>query len=515
MCLAGHQLRVVVARTNMEAPLNTKKVIVELQPPASLTHFVNAPAKMMASAVAPDVPDLDPTFEPVALPRLRALPLEAEEQLKGFGLGVHMQVDAREGTVVARADVPAGEDPRETYDRLMQHPAVVGVFADVTVQPQLICPGSPPLGTHRDVEQLLGADELWKRGMDGSGVTVAIVDTGVNMAYLRSRAKNPRFDEAKSWVPRSGLRPGHLPVGHGTMCAFDACIAAPRCTILDIALLQSRAGGGTAMEGFLSDGVRAYAHLLALMQAQVRPGENRSLVVNNSWGMFHPSWDYPVGHPGNYSDNPNHSFNRITASLAAEGADILFAAGNCGADCPDGRCRGVTTRALYGANSHPDVTVVAGVDVRKDRVGYSSIGPGRLERMKPDVAGFTHFAGSGVYSADGGTSAATPVVAGVVAALRTRRPFDPADSTTHPSAVRALVTSTAEDRGAAGYDFRYGWGVVDGRALARRASVPTDEYEPPPVEVALPEIDGPAPKDATERREVPVALECDCAGVAP
>ena len=81
--------------------------------------------------------------------------------------------------------------------------------------------------------------------------------------------------------------------------------------------------------------------------------------------------------------------------------------------------------------------------------------------------------------------------------------------------MRALVTSTAEDRGAAGYDFRYGWGVVDGRALARRASVPADEYEPPPVEVALPEIDGPAPKDATERREVPGALECDCAGVAP
>jgi hypothetical protein len=57
-------------------------------------------------------------------------------------------------------------------------------------------------------------------------------------------------------------------------------------------------------------------------------------VVNNSWGMFNPTWDFPVGDPQNYSDNPNHPFNIIVASLEAAGADILFAAGNCGPGMP-------------------------------------------------------------------------------------------------------------------------------------------------------------------------------------
>jgi hypothetical protein len=204
-----------------------------------------------------------------------------------------------------------------------------------------------------------------------------------------------------------------------------------------------------------------------------RPGENRSLVVNNSWGMFHPSWDYPPGHPGNYSDNPNHPFNRIVATLERAGADILFAAGNCGADCPDGRCQGVTSNAIYGANGHQAVTCVAGVDTTKRRVGYSTIGPGRLTRRKPDICGYTHFSGSGVYNADGGTSAATPVVSGVVAAVRTKRPYNPPDAQTHPEAIRNLLTGTAQDLGTSGYDFLHGYGVVNGCALA-------DKVAPPP-----------------------------------
>ena len=39
------------------------------------------------------------------------------------------------------------------------------------------------------------------------------------------------------------------------------------------------------------------------------------MVVNNSGGMLHPSWNFPVGDPGNYSDNPNHPFNRIVGAV--------------------------------------------------------------------------------------------------------------------------------------------------------------------------------------------------------
>ncbi len=368
---------------------------------------------------------------------------------------------------VMRAEVDE-KDAEKAAEALMKKSGVRGVYADVPMVPQMICPGSPPQGTDRTVESRLCTSALRRAGADGDGVLVAIVDTGINMAHIRSKGKNPGFDAARSWVPRAGLTPGNLPVGHGTMCAFDACIAAPKCTLLDIALLQSNRTGATRMEGFLSDAVRAYQHLIRVMRAPRRPGETRSLVVNNSWGMFHPSWDFPVGHPGNYSDNPGHPFNRIVTTLARHGADILFAAGNCGSDCPDGRCRGVTTRAIYGANSHPQVLSVAGVDTTKTRVGYSSKGPGRLARNKPDISGYTHFAGSGVYAADGGTSAACPVVAGVVAAIRTKRPYIAGNPSRSPASIRRMVTSTAQDLGTRGYDFSHGYGVVNGCSIARQ-----------------------------------------------
>ncbi|HYJ71836.1 MAG TPA: S8 family serine peptidase, partial [Actinomycetota bacterium] len=265
----------------------------------------------------------------------------------------------------------------------------------------------------------------------------------------------------RSWTPAGvATKPGKHPVGHGTMCAYDVGIAAPKATLLDYALLLSETPGETAMSGLLSDAVLAYSKLLASIQAM--PASRRALVVNNSWGMFSPAWDFPVGHPGNYSDNPAHPFNVIVASLEAAGADILFAAGNCGRDCPDGRCRFGTGRPICGANSHPSVLSVAGVDTRKRRVGYSSQGPGRLNPDKPDLSAYTHFRGSGVYPADGGTSAACPVAAGVVAAVREKYP----SSVLSPAELRALLFKTAEDLGGTGFDHDFGWGVIDGTALA-------------------------------------------------
>ena len=186
-----------------------------------------------------------------------------------------------------------------------------------------------------------------------------------------------------SWAPLDGQPLGNMPVAHGTMCAYDVCIAAPHCTLLDLAVLTSTTMGGSQMDGLLSDAVRAYGNLLAYMSRAAEPfmGDDtpRTLVVNNSWGMFHPSWDFPVGDPQNYSDNHDHPFNIIVASLETAGADILFAAGNCGTECPDTRCQGVTDGGIYGASSSPAVTCVAGVVRSKERIGYSTKGPGRLD----------------------------------------------------------------------------------------------------------------------------------------
>jgi hypothetical protein len=183
--------------------------------------------------------------------------------------------------------------------------------------------------------------------------------------------------------------------------------------------------------------------------------------------MFHPSWDFPAGHPGRYADNPNHPFNIITGALAQAGADILFAAGNCGADCPDGRCQGVVTNAITGANAHPDVLSVAGCDVTNVRVGYSSQGPGiaGMAHEKPDLTAYTHFLGSKAFGSaepDSGTSAACPVAAGCVAALRTK-----CHAAQHPPAkIFKALRDTALPAGGAVWNGDYGYGIVQPAAAA-------------------------------------------------
>jgi subtilisin family serine protease len=450
-----------------------RRVIVELKYNRDLAQsaFAAAPAaeKELDLGTVPKIPGVsfDKSFSPAPLPGITPRSAAQTPYVSGekFDLALDESgyFDPEQSTYVVRAEIDEGK-----LQDLSSHQSVAGVFADVQIQPTLICPGSPPMGTDADVERLLCVPQMHRIGMDGTGILLAIVDTGINLAHLTSRGKSITLDAARSWVPSAGMVPGNAPVGHGTMCAFDAAIAAPRATFLDIQLLRSSASGPTVMAGFLSDAVRAYVHLCNIMSAPRRPGENRTLVVNNSWGMFHPSWDFPVGHPGNYSDNPNHPFNRIVSTLERLGADILFAAGNCGANCPDGRCQGVTTNAIYGANGHPSVLTIAGVDISNTRVGYSTQGPGRLSRNKPDLCGYTHFRGSGVYPADGGTSAATPVVAGIVAAVRTKRPYSPGSPATTPAVIRALMRSTATDLGVAGFDFDHGYGVVGGCALYRR-----------------------------------------------
>lgn len=396
--------------------------------------------------------EMDASFSPVAIP------MKPPRATGMTAMRMAAAAVARPSGFLSRASVPA-EEVATLLATAEADPNIAGVFADPRISPVAVCP-TGPVGTDEDVEDLLRVDALAARGMNGSGVKVVIVDTGVNMTYLNAKGKHPAFDKELSWGPRPKQPLGEMPVGHGTMCGYDVCIAAPKCTLVDHALLTSTTSGGSDMDGLLSDAVKSYGELLNYLTSATSPfvGDQlpRTIVVNNSWAMFHSSWDFPVGDPQNYSDNPDHPFNIIVASLEAAGADILFAAGNCGAPCPDGRCRGVTDAGIFGANSSPAVTSVAGVVTSKERIGYSSQGPGRLVDEKPDLASFTHFAGSGVYPADGGTSTAAPVLAGVVAAIRRVYPA----SVLSPAMLRDILRDTAEPVGS-DFNYDYGHGIVN------------------------------------------------------
>ncbi len=445
------------------------RVLIQMRPAPDV---VEAAVRATRGAVAPPGPEavagdlpgfrIDPGYPPVPVPRPRPVdprgdPLSLEQELT-------FSFEPQEAGVLVRGEI--ADDNLASRLALLSgsRPDIVGIFADPTIGSCPTCGDSPAVGDWHDVAGELHLSELHGAGFTGAGVALAVVDSGVNVAHVEAHlGRSFAFDAARSWTPSGvGTTPGAHKVDHGTMCGFDALIAAPEATVLDMAVLLSGRQGANAMEGLLSDAVAAYAHLRAVLDAM--PEEGRALVVTNSWGSFSPGWDFPPGAPGNYSDSRAHPFNVIVSSLEAAGADIVFAAGNCGRDCPDGRCE-YPDRPIGGANSHPGVLSVGGVDVTGERVGYSSQGPGRLDQRKPDVCTYTHFTGSEAFPGkpDSGTSAACPVAAGVVAAIRTLFP----PRTLSPGQVRTLLQRTADDRNGGGYDYDYGYGIMDVAGLMK------------------------------------------------
>jgi hypothetical protein len=307
-------------------------------------------------------------------------------------------------------------------------------------------------------------------------VAVAVLDSGINLTHLSSVIGfTPNFDAANSWTPPgSAFTPGDFPVGHGTMCAYDVLIAAPSATLVDMPVLSAGTTiSGSIMAGFLSSALLAFANMYASWNSGVGSGDLSqydALVCTSSWGIFHPSWDFPAGHPGRYCDNPNHPFILLLETLSRGGMDILFAAGNCGADCPDGRCQNRTTETIMGASASVDVMSIAACDINGERVGYSSQGPSitNMYGMKPDITAYSHFLGSeafGAGTADSGTSAACPVTAGCMAALRSRiSPRTPATPYMMYSHFREQATTPAGQ--STGWNSDYGYGIINAVGIA-------------------------------------------------
>jgi len=244
-------------------------------------------------AQAPSYPgvELDARFAPVPLGSAAVGGVATEEvaptESQYFAVRGHVEVDA------------GVAPPSQAGDAT--------VYSDPQISPMLTCGGSPPVGNAATVAGLLHVSRLQAKHLDGRHVAVAIVDTGINLPHLQLKIGHmPVFDAAASWTPPGTPppAPGAWPVNHGTMCAFDALIAAPKATLVDFPVLSAHfPGGGSVMSGTLSAALAAYGFMLGSW-ASGRLHAYQALVASNSWGIFHPSWDFPPGHPGRYCDNP-------------------------------------------------------------------------------------------------------------------------------------------------------------------------------------------------------------------
>lgn len=440
------------------------RVLIAVEVPAYVRESVVAGAASLEAALRklklPKVAEVDLEYAPVPIGRVATT--------HGF-LIEELAYDALESEYYA---VRAFVDEK-ALPALERTVGPSRVFVDPDIEALPACAGDGPVGGVQDVQTNLGVSTLRRHGLTGSRTAIAVVDNGINVDHLWRQGLRPRLDNTVAWQRPVGItpQPGRHPVHHGTMCAYDAVMIAPDATLLDYPILDPTPVSPSGMGGALSNALMAYSHLLSWWAVEFGPTrkEYDALVVTNSWGVYHPSWDFEQGHPGRYIDNPAHPFNQVVASLCASGADIIFAAGNCGYYCPDGRCEGRTAGSIMGANALEDVLCVGGVDTNDQWVGYSSTGPAipGMDLEKPDVTAYTHFLGSRSFGADApdaGTSAACPVAAGCVAALRTGTD----QSSTSPGRMLDTLERTAHrPSGQAYWDDELGNGIIDPVAAAR------------------------------------------------
>jgi hypothetical protein len=290
----------------------------------------------------------------------------------------------------------------------------------------------------------------------GAGVLVGVVDSGFIHGHRRPHKCTdtgalPCLDENLSFP--QGIA-GQAGAGHGAMVAYDVTITAPDVTLADLVLPQGNS--------WLCDAAALHERLVPAIQGGLF-SRYKGAVLVNAWQIYDPS--APGGKEFN---DPAHPLNRTISALDALGVDVVFAAGNCGPGSSLADCT-VKGETIYGSNSHPGVLTVGAATLGAETAaaGYSAIGPGQpgLSRMKPDLLGLSDFIGSRLWGAnrpDTHTSAATGLVAGIVAAYRSAYPYDPKDASTHPSAVRDVMRRKSEPchGPARQHDYARGWGLL-------------------------------------------------------
>ena len=335
-------------------------------------------------------------------------------------------------------------------------------------------------GTLAHAHRLIRADALGAAGLDGDGVKVVIIDQGVDARRL---PPGSRF-MGGWWKPGQpgAVRPGQAAKDnrHGTMIAQNVLALAPKAMIFDCPLIPPRITGN--LPAFLSDAFGAITRMASrhrVAAAQIRPNTFKGRwVFVNAWSVYDAKGEAT---PGEYIRNRYH-WVACAVDHAATVADVVFAAGNCGAFCPDGRCAEELIgpgRSILGANSLDSVLTVGAARADGIWAGYSSQGPGQFPayggggpQQKPDLAAPSHFRVlETAHRLAGGSSAASAVAAGVVAALRTRW----SDATLpSPALFERLRAGAWQPDGSAGWNNRHGHGVLDCSAtLQALAGVPT------------------------------------------
>ena len=287
--------------------------------------------------------------------------------------------------------------------------------------------------------QQIHAPDAWAAGYDGTGVTVAVLDTGYDTTHPDL---TDRVAESANFTADDSVADGN---GHGTHVA------------------STIAGSGSASGGTYRGVAPGASLLVGKVLDDTGTGADSQVMAGMSWAVAHHADVVSMSLGGDAGDGTGPLERAVDELSTSSTTLFVIAAGNAGPSPMSVTAPGAAATALT-------VGAVDGADAMAD---FSSRGPLVNGELKPNVVApgvdivAARAAGTSLgtpvdanYTALSGTSMATPQVAGIAALLKQEHP------TWSGALVKDAISSSAVTIDKAGA-FDAGTGRVDAaRAVA-------------------------------------------------
>ena len=331
-------------------------------------------------------------------------------------------------------DLPPSASETAVIQQLSRNPHLKFAELDQRVAPGLVT-NDPYAGSQWHLQKI-GAQSAWDLSQ-GSGVTIAILDTGVDGSHPDLSAQ--MVSGWNFYDNNSNTSDVH---GHGTAVAGAAAA-----TTNNGAGVASVAGRSMIMPVRIAD-ANAYASWSTVAQGLSYAADHGARVANISY----------VGVAGSLS------VQNAAQYMKSKGGLVIVCAGNNG----------------INENIAPNSTMipVSATDSNDQLTSWSSYG-NFVMISSPGQDIWTTTRGGG-YQTWWGTSLASPVVAGTVALMMAAKPS--AANTT----VENFLYSTAVDLGAPGRDIYYGYGRVNAAAAVQAVAGSQSTLDAQPPTAAIP-----------------------------